>query len=110
MMEERLTRCSCSAQLVSFLHSTWKRRRQKEYSMKFISRARKALWKKTLTYLYKQLPNIISTGTLSLLLSLSLLSNGHRLTVANGLQAQTIDPLTFGAEADSYVKQSSPSS
>jgi len=77
--------------------------------MKLEYRVKGSLSKIRIASTYQRLLKIISTGALTLLLTLNGLPDERGFVPISGPDAQTGTTLTFTTEADAYVKQASPS-
>src|SRR6266487_6383254 len=76
--------------------------------MEIIQRVRQSLLQIKIVSAYKRWLRIISAGALTLLLTLNGISSGRVFIPVNRPDIQTGIILTFTADADTYVKQSSP--
>src|SRR5690349_25102996 len=77
--------------------------------MNFIDRMRPTWWRRSVASAFRPLFRIIGASALTLALTANLLPDERGLLIVNGPAAST-SVLTFATDADSYVRQDSPSS
>src|SRR5690349_15836606 len=76
--------------------------------MKFVDGARQSSLRRNTASTYRRWLRVIGMGALAILLVFNILPDENGFAAIHGVKAQAATPLTFTPDADSYVKQGSP--
>jgi len=76
--------------------------------MNFMDRMKPAWWRRRVASAYGPLFRISAASALTIMLVFNILPDENGFAAILGVKAQAATPLTFTPDADSYVKQSSP--